>query len=237
MKIREDFTRVGMTLVEIVIASGLLSLLALMSLTAIQASGTQAHFTSNRADVFRRANAVITRLERELEGASYQDKDNAVGNFQAGTRTVIHVVPVTGMTTDAIVFRPLIGFDANPAPPNNVAFPNGMPLTGNQIIYAFERLEPVGTDADNDGFPGEYQLVRIDLGTNQEVVVQSNILGQGQTGLTSGAIANPTFVLDPNNTSELTITFSVGAVVGFSGGVRQVTAATVNRNLSLRNLQ
>jgi prepilin-type N-terminal cleavage/methylation domain-containing protein len=236
MKLRASTSlRSGMTLIEIMIASGLLSMLALMSLTAIQASGTQAHFTSNRADIFRRTNTVMTRLERELEGGSYQDKDNAVGTFNTGARTVTFAVPGPAVTTtDAIQFTEVTGYDTT----STVANPNGVALTtGQPIIYAFERLEAVGVDNDNDGFPGEYQLVRINTVTNAEVVIQANILGQGQPGLTSGAIANPTFILDGTNTSELTITFSLGAVIGFSGGVRQITATTVTRSLSLRNLQ
>jgi len=227
--------RAGMTLIEIMVASGLLSGLALLSLSAVQASGTQAHFTSNRADMFRRTNAVMTRLERELEGGSYQDKDNAVGNFNVGTRTVAFVVPAnTVTTTDAIQFTPVTGYDTT----STVANPNGVATTtGEPIVYAFERMEAIGVDTDNDGLPGEFRLVRINTVTNSEVVIQANILGQGQTGLTSGVIANPTFILDGTNTSELTITFSLGAVIGSSGGVRQVTATTVTRALSLRNLQ
>lgn len=235
MKLSRTSLRAGMTLVEIMVASALLSMLALMSLTAVQASGTQAHFTSNRADVFRRTNTVMTRLERELEGGSYQDKDNAVGTFNTGTRSVTFVVPAAAVTnTDAIQFEVVTGYDTTSTATN----PNGVATTtGQPIIYAFERLEAVGVDADNDGFPGEYQLVRINTATNQEVVIQSNILGLGQTGVSTGAIANPTFILDPDNTSELTITFSLGAVIGFGNGVRQITATTVTRNLSLRNLQ
>ena len=237
MKTRVRSSLRGMTLIEIVIASTLLSMLALMSLSAIGASGTQAHFTSNRADMFRRTNAVMTRLERDLEGGSYQDKDNTVGTFNVVGRSMTPVVPAAGMTTDAIMFQSITGFDPSPAAPNDVLFPNGMALTGNTIIYAFERMEAVGADTDNDGLVGEYQLVRIDTVTNQEVVIQSNVLGQGQPGVSTGVIANPTFVLNPTNTSELVITFSLGKVIGMTGGVRNLTVTTVTRNLSLRNLQ
>ena len=221
-------------LIEIVIASVLLSLLAAMSLTAVQAAGTQAHFSSNRSDLSRRVNSITTTLERELEGASYQDKDNAVGNFIPATRGMTFVVPASTVTnTDAIQFRRVTGFD----PTSTVANPKGVITTGNAVIYAFERLEAAGTDPNNNGIVGEYQLVRIDTVTGRESIVQANILSAGQPGLDSGtAIADPSFVLDDVNPADLTISYSLGAVIAFSGGTRQLVTISVTRNINLRNL-
>lgn len=212
----------GMTLLEIMIASALLSVIALMSLVAIQHSGTQAHFTANRADLSRRGNAVIIRLERELEGGSYAGQDDAVGTLNAGA---VDTLPAGTAACDAIEFEPITGYDLSVAP-------NGETITGPAVIYAFEQVD-TALDTDNDGFLSEFRLVRISGGI--EVVIQDNILAVGQTGLASGtAVVNPTFLLTAP--SDLTITFSVGAVVGFSNGTRQLVARTVTRNLNLRNL-
>src|SRR5690606_13390461 len=118
-----------------------------------------------------------------------------------------------------------------------LANPKGAITTGAPIIYAFERLEPAGTDANANGILGEFQLVRIDTATGRESVVQANILSAGQTGLDSGtAVTDPSFVLDDANPADLTIRFSLGAVVAFSAGTRQLATVSVVRNLNLRNL-
>ena len=211
----------GMTLIEVVIASVLLSGLAIMSLVAIQASGTQAHMSSNRADIYRRGNSTIMRLERELEGGSYTDQDNAVGTLNVGPRNVTFL-PAGSPACNAIQLDKITGYDA-------VA---NAQLTGATVIYAFEPAD-TAADTDNDGFVSEFRLVRISNGV--EVTIQENILATGQPGIPSGTvIASPTFLLTAP--SNLQITFSLGTVVGFAGGQRTLTATTVTRNLNLRNL-
>tara|TARA_R110002072_G_scaffold126279_4_gene263080 strand:+ start:731 stop:1366 length:636 start_codon:yes stop_codon:yes gene_type:complete len=209
-----------MTLIEIVIASVLLSILAMMSLVSIQASGTQAHMTSNRADIYRRGNSTIVRLERELEGGSYTGQDNAVGTYNVGPQTVNFLAAGSAGCT-AIQFDKITGYDA-------VA---NAQTTGATVIYAFEPADVA--DGDNDGLVSEFRLVRVSNGV--KVTIQDNILATGQPGIPSGvAVASPTFLLTAP--SNLQITFSLGTVVGFAGGQRTLTATTVTRNLNLRNL-
>ena len=219
--IRTRSTLRGMSLIEVIVASALLSVVAYMSLIGIQATGTQAHFTSRRADLTRRANATLIRLERELEGASYTDQDNAVGAFNSGTRDVTFAAAGTAGQT-GVGFTRITGF--------NTA--TGLPITGAGVVYAFEQIDTLA-DTDGDGLLGEFRLVRIQGGV--EVVIQDNILSGAQTGVSSGAApVNPSFTL--NAPSDLQITFSLGGVVGLANGVRQVEVVTATRNLNLRNL-
>ena len=210
-------TRQGLSLVELIIAVSLLTLLigsvGLVSRTTEQAFRTGAASSA----VELRSAAALAAVVRELEGA---------------TRTSLAPDPTTGLGTSELSFVQAIGFDGS-----RVVLGNARILR--LEVEAGETID--GTDEDGDGLVDEGQIVLIEdegLATERRRILVRSVaallggeLANGIDDNGNGLVDEPGFIIEWRNDAleiQLTITRAT------PGGL-EVVSRTARTSVKLRN--
>lgn len=238
MQQTERASRGGMTLVEIIVAISILSVVVMFAVGALNEASKPTIEASVRAHLLSLGNAALDRIERELSSADFTNGATVTGAWD-GTDLHIDNDVATPAVTDvavgvgtAVQLFPVTGWD----PINQRA------ATGTAVIYQFRPTPTEGTngaDDDRDGLVDEFQLVRIDVASGLTVVILENVLNDTDPVLLRRPVFRQVGFSDvPPQRAQLEVRFSLSQRVGrnFETGADVFVTHTFSKVITLRNL-